>query len=108
MIQNLDISLFDISETSYKGSLWFRVWGLTDRVAHLDYSGLKYAISHSPIDYLFVTCLDNNPFLNVLSEDKLLDRLQLAETIANRLGVPLCGISVGKFRENKFSMKEIV
>lgn len=78
------------------------------RVAHLDYDSLKYAILHSPIDYLFVTCLDNNPFLNVLSEDKLLDRLQLAETIARRLEVPLCGISVGKFRENKFSMKEMV
>ncbi len=77
------------------------------RVAHLDYSSLRYAMAHSPVDYIFVTCLDNNPFLNILESEKLIDRLQLAETIASRLNTKLYGISVGKNRENKFSLKEM-
>ena len=77
-------------------------WQKGFRVGKLDYDLLRYALSFTKIDELFVTCLDNDPFFK---DEFYLSR---AFGIAKELKLPLFGYSFGKDRNNKIIMKESV
>lgn len=71
------------------------------RVGELDFSNLKKAIKlNEGVDSIFVTCLDNNPFV-LDTHRKLYGHQNIALEISDELGLKLNGISFGKDRSQK-------
>jgi adenylosuccinate synthase len=76
----------------------YNEWQKGFRVGTLDYDSLRYALSFTKVDKLFVTCLDNDPFYK---DEFYLSR---AFGIAIELKLPLFGYSFGKDRSHKILM----
>lgn len=76
----------------------YNEWQKGFRVGTLDYNSLRYALSFTKVDKLFVTCLDNDPFYK---DEFYLSR---AFGIALELKLPLFGYSFGKDRSYKILM----
>lgn len=75
----------------------FNEWQKDFRVGTFDKSLVLKALDICPVDELFITCLDNDPF----NDD--CNYAQRANNIAYTLDIPLAGISFGKERINKIS-----
>lgn len=79
----------------------FNEWQKNFRVGKLDFDLLKYALKYTNVDYLFVSCLDNDPFKE---HDNYLNT---AFNICLQLKIPLFGYSFGKDRKNKIILKDL-
>lgn len=79
----------------------FNEWQKNFRVGKLDYDLLKYALKYTNVDYLFVSCLDNDPFRE---HDNYLNT---AFNICLQLKIPLFGYSFGKDRKDKIILKDL-
>ena len=73
----------------------FNEWQKNFRIGRFDPELINYALSFCPVDDLFITCLDNDPFRE---NDQF---LVAAERIAEQFNLPLMGISFGKERSKK-------
>ena len=76
----------------------YNEWQKNFRVGTFDKELIQKALEICPVDFLFVTCLDNDPF------NKNPNFEQKARSIANIVNVPLMGFSFGKDREQKRSV----
>ena len=73
----------------------YNEWQHGFRIGTFDVSLVKKALDICPVDSIFITCLDNDPFK--LDDDYKLRAQQLAEII----DIPIAGFSYGKNRTHK-------
>lgn len=79
----------------------FNDWQKNFRIGRMDYNIINYGLEYCPIDQLFVTCLDNDPY-----EDDIA-YLFRAYRVANDLKIPLFGYSYGRDRLSKKLIENI-